>query len=226
VPARRIDVYLEIGAKRTFAGAVDWPGWNRSGKTEADALEALLAYGKRYGRAVAAARAGFKAPATVADLRVVERLRGNATTDFGAPGVPPKADSRPLTLAELKRQTRLLQAAWRAFDEAAAKAVGVTLTKGPRGGGRDLPKMEAHVLEAEEAYLHALGSRAPRGSDAGVAAQRKVILAALEARASGKPLADPNQVAEAKRWSPRYFIRRTAWHALDHAWEIEDRSTR
>jgi hypothetical protein len=26
-----------------------------------------------------------------------------------------------------------------------------------------------------------------------------------------------------KLWTPRYFVRRTAWHALDHAWEIEDR---
>jgi hypothetical protein len=26
-----------------------------------------------------------------------------------------------------------------------------------------------------------------------------------------------------RRWSARTFIRRAAWHALDHAWEIEDR---
>jgi len=26
------------------------------------------------------------------------------------------------------------------------------------------------------------------------------------------------------RWPARYAIRRSAWHALDHAWEIEDRS--
>jgi hypothetical protein len=24
-------------------------------------------------------------------------------------------------------------------------------------------------------------------------------------------------------WSARYFARRSAWHLLDHAWEIEDR---
>jgi hypothetical protein len=24
-------------------------------------------------------------------------------------------------------------------------------------------------------------------------------------------------------WKPRYFVRRSAWHILDHAWEIEDR---
>jgi len=27
-------------------------------------------------------------------------------------------------------------------------------------------------------------------------------------------------------WPARYAIRRTAWHVLDHAWEIEDRSPR
>ena len=27
-----------------------------------------------------------------------------------------------------------------------------------------------------------------------------------------------------KRWPLRYAARRIAWHALDHAWEIEDRS--
>ena len=28
----------------------------------------------------------------------------------------------------------------------------------------------------------------------------------------------------AKPWSPRYAVRRAAWHVLDHAWEIEDRT--
>jgi hypothetical protein len=28
-----------------------------------------------------------------------------------------------------------------------------------------------------------------------------------------------------KRWSAPYFVRRAAWHVLDHAWEIEDRSS-
>jgi len=37
----KIDAYLEIGKKRTFAGAMDWPGWCRSGRDEASALEAM-----------------------------------------------------------------------------------------------------------------------------------------------------------------------------------------
>ena len=53
-------------------------------------------------------------------------------------------------------------------------------------------------------------------------AMRETALAALEARAGGKPIDDPRQTK--RLWSPRYTVRRSAWHALDHAWEIEDRS--
>ena len=215
----RIPVYVEVTPKRTFAGAVEWPGWCRSGKTVDAALEALVAYADRYGKVVSHSRLGFKAPSGVEDLEVVERLKGNATTEFGAPGIPPKADDRRLSAAELKRQATILEASWRAFDRVAKGAVGVTLTKGPRGGGRDLPKMVDHVTGAQESYLVALGSRRP--ADAG--AQRKTIQAALAARAQDKPLADPNKVK--KPWSPRFFVRRAAWHVLDHAWEIEDRSS-
>jgi hypothetical protein len=215
---RRIAVYLEVTRKRTFVGAVEWPGWCRSGKTPEAALEALVAYADRYAAVISRSRLGFERPSTVGDLEVVERLTGNATTEFGAPGVAPKADSRRVAAAELKRLTAILEASWRAFDRTAKEARGVTLSKGPRGGGRDLPKMREHVLGAEESYLVALGSRRP--ADPGEL--RRMILAALAARSRNEEVADPNKVT--KRWSPRYFVRRAVWHTLDHAWEIEDRS--
>jgi hypothetical protein len=222
----KVPVYLEITPKRTFAAAVEWPGWCRSGKTPELALEALVAYADRYAKVISHSRLGFVRPKEVADLEVVERLRGNATTEFGAPGVPPKADQRPLKPAELKRQVRLLEASWKAFDATWTKAhnAKVELSKGPRGGGRDLPKMRDHVMGAEEGYLGALGSRPPRGraSDELMAAIRETALAALAARAQNKPVADPRNTT--RPWSPRFYIRRSAWHALDHAWEIEDRS--
>jgi hypothetical protein len=221
-----IAVYLEVTRRRTFAEAIEWPGWCRSGKTAEDALEALFAYADRYAAVISRSRLGFERPDGVDDLEVVERLTGNATTEFGAPGVPPKADSRPLPPSELKRLTAILKASWRAFDRAAVAARGVTLTKGPRGGGRDLPKMENHVFEAEEGYVGALGSRPPRLPGAllpkRVAALRASAVDALAARAGGKPVADPRQTK--RPWSPRFYVRRSAWHALDHAWEIEDRS--
>jgi len=223
----RLAVYLEVGPKRTFACAVEWPGWCRDGRGEEEALAALLAYAPRYAAVVAGAGLAFTDPT---EVDVVEQLTGNATTDFGAPGVPPTADERPLGAAELDRQSRLLAASWAAFDAAWHEAddARVELRKGPRGGGRDLPKMENHVLGAEEAYLAGLGSRPPRMPGAGatvadrMAAVRATGLDALAARARGKPIADPRQTK--RPWSPRYFTRRSAWHALDHAWEIEDRS--
>jgi hypothetical protein len=214
----RIPVYLEVTAKRTFAGAIEWPGWCRAGKTADDALQALFDYADRYASVISRSRLGFTPPRSVDDLEVVQRLKGNATTEFGAPGVPPGADDRPLSEAELNRLTTILEASWRAFDRAAKGAVGVSLTKGPRGGGRDLPKIVEHVMGAEEGYLGALGSRRP----AEASALRKTVLKALAARAQNKPVDDPNKVK--KLWSPRFYGRRSAWHALDHAWEIEDRS--
>jgi hypothetical protein len=102
------------------------------------------------------------------------------------------------------------------LDRAAAAAEGQALTKGPRGGGRDLGKIVAHVREAEGGYLSALGSRPPKDGET-----RGAIERVLRARARRDP---PERVPRSgKLWSPRYFVRRTAWHALDHAWEIEDR---
>ena len=220
-------VYLEVTPKRTFAGAVEWPGWCRSGKTVDEALEALVAYADRYANVIARSRLGFTPPRSLADLEVVERRKGNATTEFGAPGVPPKADLRALGAAELKRLTTILEASWRAFDRAAHAARGVELTKGPRGGGRDLAKMENHVFEAEEGYVGALGSRPPRLPTATLAKRSAALRAnageALAALAAGRPVADPRNTK--RPWSPRFYIRRSAWHALDHAWEIEDRSS-
>jgi hypothetical protein len=54
------------------------------------------------------------------------------------------------------------------------------------------------------------------------AAVRATAVDALAARAGGRPVADPRQTKNP--WSPRFYVRRAAWHALDHAWEIEDRS--
>src|SRR5438132_450247 len=90
------DVYLEVGPKRVFACALDWPGWCRSGKSADDALEHLTAYASRY--MPVAVQAGVRfAPSVAGSLKVVDRVRGSATTDFGAPGAVPKADMARLT---------------------------------------------------------------------------------------------------------------------------------
>jgi hypothetical protein len=220
-PSKQLDVYLEVGTKRVFAGAVDWPGWARSGRDEEAALQALIDHGPRYAAVVGPAKLGYEAPADLAALHVVERLPGSATTDFGAPSAAPAADAKPVDDAELARLTAVLEGCWRAFDAAVAAAEGRELRRGPRGGGRDLEKIEAHVLEAEVAYLSQLGSRSPRPATA--AAVRETALVALAARVHAAPVATPSKAQ--RPWPPRYFVRRAAWHVLDHAWEIEDRSS-
>ncbi len=220
-------VYLELGKKRVFAGGLDWPGWCRSGRDEEAALEALVSSGPRYATAVGPAGRGFKPPTKASSLKVVERLEGNATTDFGAPGLPPAADDRPLTDAEARRQIALLEAAWRALDRAAEAAVGVELRKGPRGGGRDLDAIVRHVADADTGYLAQIGDRFTlREGDpltrAIVEDLHGTIVEALWARIRGDPPRKPRRTG--KYWTPRYFIRRSAWHALDHTWEIEDRA--
>ncbi|MEP7082776.1 MAG: hypothetical protein ABI841_07350, partial [Chloroflexota bacterium] len=200
-------------------GALEWPGWARSGRTEADALAALAAYAPRYAKIVGE-RAGFVEPADASDFEVTERLDGGATTEFGAPGAIPKADERPLDADELQRQLALLDAAWNALDRAAKAARGATLRKGPRGGGRTLPKILEHVVGAETGYLSSLGARSRGASD--TPELRSVGREAITAASRYEPIANPSAVR--KRWPPRYFVRRSAWHILDHVWEIEDRA--
>jgi hypothetical protein len=224
--AGKIDVYLEAGKKRTFAGAIEWPGWSRSGKDEASALEALLAYGERYARVLRGAGLGFTAPEDASTFRVVERLEGNATTDFGAPGLAPSADARPVDEAEVRRLKKILKACWNEFDAAREAARGRELRKGPRGGGRDLDKMVWHVVESEGGYLATLGGKLELEEGIALEEQiertREAILETLdEARRGTIPPLGPRGGV---RWSARCFVRRSMWHVLDHAWEIEDRA--
>ena len=220
--AEHIDVYLELGPKRVFAAALDWPGWCRLGRDESSALQALLDYGPRYARIVRSARLGFQQPDRVAVFNVVERVPGTATMDFGVPDKPPASDDAPITDAEVKRLQALLKACWRAFDATAEQAQGRTLRVGPRGGGRDLDKIVEHVLGAAQSYLTSLGGKAS-ATDSSPAAVRHAILKTLESSAQGQIA--PYGPRGGKRWSPRYFTRREAWHVLDHLWEIEDRLT-
>src|SRR2546423_183654 len=128
-----IPVCLEVGAKRVFASALDWPGWCRSGKDPEQALAALDEYRSRY--AEVARLAGHAVPAD-ARLEVVERLKGGASTDFGAPGAAAAAEAQSLTKAQAERLAYLVEAAWQAFEATVARAPA-ELRKGPRGGGRD-----------------------------------------------------------------------------------------
>ena len=223
--AKSIKVYFEIGKKRTFAGAIEWPGWCRSGRDEESALQALVDYGPRYAHILRRNNFGFQAPTNSSAFSLVERLEGNATTDFGAPSMATSRDADPIDDDKLQRFHSLLKAFWRAFDKAAKSAHGKELRKGPRGGGREVEGIAQHVLESDAGYLSALGWKVnlDESVEAGQMMKRirKSMLEALTAAAHGKIAARGPRGGV--RWMPRYFVRRVAWHVLDHAWEIEDR---
>lgn len=215
--AAAIPVYLEVGTKRVFASALEWPGWTRAGKDEKAALDALAAYAPRYAPIPKAARIAFIGGEP--SFKVVERVKGNATTDFGAPGMQASTDTRPVSAREADRISALLAASWKVFDAVVAKAPA-ELRKGPRGGGRDRDKIADHIIDAESAYATKLGLKLatpPRGDASALREWRKAISGAIRASAGGPQ-------PEEKRWPARYAARRIAWHLLDHAWEIEDRS--
>ncbi len=125
---------MEVGKARAFAGALDWPAWCRAGRDEEAALAALFDAGPRYAGVLEGSGVRFTAPARPSTLEIVERLKGDATTDFGAPSIAPRADARSVARRGLSRQEKILWACWRAFDRAVEDVNG-DLAKGPRGGG-------------------------------------------------------------------------------------------
>jgi hypothetical protein len=219
-----LSVYVEVGQRRTFAGVLEWPGWIRGGRDEASALATLLAYGLRYAAVVEPFELRLDPPAGLEGLVVVERLPGDGTTDFGAPSIVPSADERPVE-GDADRLAAILRACWRAFERAVAAGEGKELRRGPRGGGRELDAIVRHLVEGSRGYFGRAAWKPPRIG--GVSALKEFGLQLDEAlgvvtrAAAGEhPLVGPRG---GRVWPARYFVRRTAWHVLDHAWEIEDR---
>jgi hypothetical protein len=214
----RIEIGEEVGAKKAFAWAFDWPGWCRSGKTVELAREALVAYAPRYAKVVKAAK--LELPSVDGDiLYVIDSVEGGGGTDFGVPSAITDRDRLRVTPAEAKRLAALVKASWTVFDRGATGAPA-SLRKGPRGGGRDRDKMVEHVIGADHAYAREIGLRLPEphfGEGKAIEAARAAVLDVLGRPSNGSPLAD-------RKWTQRYAARRIAWHALDHAWEMEDRS--
>src|SRR5215472_1148064 len=218
--ADTLRVMLEIGLKdkQVVAVAPDWPGLERGAKTGEAAIARLQAYLPRYAPVANLAGMGaeFTASATV---DVVERYRGTGSTDFwGISFAFSDSDRQVVSSAELERELTLLQACWAFFDTIRAR-VSAELQKGPRGGGRDRDRIVRHTLGTELGlFAVKLGVRTPLGAlltDEGLRAYRDAYLTAIRAfQAQGKP---------ARTWRLRYLIRHTAYHTLDHAWEMEDK---
>jgi hypothetical protein len=219
-----IRAFIETGQKKVFAGAVDWPGWCRSARNETSALQTLVDYAPRYAKVLQGGGIEFPVITSPSDLVVIERHDGNTTTDFGSPAIVLDADREPLAPLEFERLRAILLACWQAFDGVAQHAAGRELHKGPRGGGRELAEIVDHLIGADQAYLGKIAWKYK--AEAGNITEerdrtRQAILDALKhAVDEGLP---EQGFHGGTYWPVRYFIRRVAWHVLDHTWEIEDR---
>ena len=218
--ADKLRVIIEVGKKerRVVAGATDWPGLDRWGKTDDLAIEKLMSYLPRY--AGVAKLAGMAKKFTLhRHVDVVERVTGSGSADYwGIAHVPSEIERQVLASAELERRLTLLRACWSYFD-AAAERVSDELRPGPRGGGWTRDEIVRHVhLNEPEQFTRKVEVRTPRESMLGPdgrAVHREATIHAIRAyNAEGKA---------ARTWPIQFLIRRIAHHVMDHAWEMEDR---
>lgn len=218
--AGTLRVAVERGpkAKKAAAFAVDWPGLERGGRTPDGAVEALAAYLPRY--AGVAKLAGLqRAFASAKRIEVVDEYEGPGSTDFwGISFGFSSIDESPISARDLERELGLMRACWTYFDEVRS-SVSAQLQKGPRGGGRDRDHIVRHVLGVEQDWARKLGLTTPK--DAVVTDARRLAKlrdeyceAIRSYRAGGR---------RARTWPLRYLIRHTAYHTMDHAWEMQDK---
>ena len=214
----RVLVEQPTRGKRWVAVAADWPGLERGGKTEDEAVENLARYVPRYLPVAKRVRLGSEL-ASQAHLDIIGRYPGVGSTDFwGISFAPSPLDREPFDAPTFDRQVRLLRAAWAEFDEAAAH-VSAELRPGVRGGGRARDKIVRHVLFTEgddfSRRVKVPSELEDLLTPAGLAHHRDRFVEAMRVwYAEGKPLGN---------WTIPYLLRHTAYHALDHTWEMQDR---
>jgi hypothetical protein len=214
----RFNIELGPKGKRSVAYAIDWPGWSRSAKTPDKAIDVLEAYRQRY--RLIAEIAGFGAEfAAAGPLIEVDRYTGTGSTDFwGISFAASPGEREEMSEQQLERRLALLQADWAFFDQV-AKRVSPGLKKGPRGGGRDRDQIINHTLGWERTGLAVnVGIEYPEGAllDPDVLRQyREDYVEALREHHAN--------VQKARKWELSYLIRHSAFHMLDHAWEMEDK---
>ena len=218
----RLRVLIEEApkGKRWVAIAGDWPGLERNGKSEDEAVEKLRAYVPRYLAVARRVRLGAELEREK-ETRIVERHTGTGSSDFwGISFAPSAEDWEPVDDATFERRLSLLRAAWAEFDEVAQR-VSPELRLGPRGGGRQRDEIVGHVLRVESGDF-AKRVNVPEPAEwqdllpaHGRAAHRDRFVEAMRLwRAEARPLG---------KWTISYLLRHAAYHVLDHAWEMEDR---
>lgn len=215
-------VTLEIGpkGKRVVAVAPDWPGLERGAKTEEEAIDKLRAYIPRYSQVAKLAEmdAAF---GTIKNIDVVEQYPGTGSTDFWSISFAfSSIDKQGMLSDELERELRLMQACWAFFDDV-RRRVSAEMQRGPRGGGRDRDQIVRHTFAAEQDWAKKIGVSTPDGAmliDEGLKLHRDAYCLAIRAYHSQGKLA-----GKVAKWPLRFLIRHTAFHTMDHAWEMEDK---
>ena len=217
--ANHMRVTLEIGpkGKKVVAVAPDWPGLERGAKTSEAAVERLLSYTPRY--ATVAKLAGMEAAfTTTTAVDVVEQYPGTGSTDFwGISFAFSSLDLQTISGEALERELELMRACWVFFDDVRLR-VSAEMQLGPRGGGRDRDHIVRHTFAAERDWEKKLGMLTPpeaMWTDEGLNAHRDAYCGAIRRLHS--------QSKMARTWPLRYLIRHTAYHTLDHVWEMEDK---
>lgn len=216
--AAPVRVMLEQGKKKVVASAFDWPGWDRGGKSEAEALDVLERYRLRYAPVAELAGLGEEFAAAGA-VDVVERVEGAGMTDFYTLSFRSATpEKEPMSGAECERKIALLRGCWNYFDGMAAR-VSAELRKGPRGGGRDRDRIVGHANGAEiTEFAKKVGVIADPE-----AWKRPEDLRAYRDEYSAAIREHNSRGAYARNWTVQFVIRHSAYHMLDHAWEMEDR---
>jgi hypothetical protein len=212
-------VTLEIGpkGKKIVAVAPDWPGLERGASTGEAATERILSYVPRY--AAVARLAGMESAfAFTNGADVVEQYPGTGSTDFwGISFAFSSIDQQAMSDEALERELALMRASWAYFD-AVRSRVSPEMQRGPRGGGRDRDHIVRHTFGAQLDWARKLGVLTPLDAmltQEGLTAHREAYCDAIRALHS--------QAKMARTWPLRYLIRHTAFHTLDHAWEMEDK---
>lgn len=205
--------------KKAVAFAVDWPGWSRGAKTPELALDALESYRDRY-RPVAASARMAKEFDAAGPLEVIEDRVGPRSTDFwGISFAPSSCEKEPMDRAELERKIKLLRSCWSYFD-GAAETVSAELRKGPRGGGRDRDQIISHTIRTEcGLFAKRIGLRVPEGA----ARSAEDLLAFREAYVAAMRAYNAGEGKRMRSWNLPFLIRHSAFHVMDHAWELLDK---
>ena len=213
---------IELGpkAKRAVAFSLDWPGWSRGAKTKKLAIETLESYRERY-RPIARLAGMEREFDDAGPLEVVEERVGTGSTDFWGISFSPSSAEHddPMSAADLERRIAILRACWTFFDGVAAR-VSSEMQKGPRGGGRDRARIVSHTIRTEsEDFARRVGIRIPERAALtpdGLLEHRESYIAAMRAYNAGEG-------KRMKSWTLAFLIRHSAYHTLDHAWEMEDK---